>query len=704
MEKIGQIIQTLTRVMCIGAMLLCTHLAVFAQDASLSVSSVSVGLGRDVALPIELTNEKDVCGGQFSVTIPQGVSVKNVYLNNARTNGHVLEYQSNAQGNSFLILFYAQPTAALVAESGVLCTLDLSVSPDAAVGDFPVTLGGVRMASDATNQVDVATTDGTLTILQSCQVTVSATEGGIVSGGGGFIAGETVTLTATADEGYHFECWSDGSTSNPYSFVVTTDMEMTAKFSRNNYNVTYVVDGEVYESVSVAYGGIVTPPEVPSKEGYTFEGWTDVPETMPANDIVITGTYRINKYLLTFIVDGEVVASDSVEYGAKIVVPEAPVREGQTFSGWGNVPETMPANDVAVTGTFAANAYTISYMIDGTVVRTESVAFGSEIHLPDAPEKEGHTFSGWLDAPETMPANDIVITGTYRVNKYQLTFMVDGEVVASDSVEYGSKIVAPEAPVREGHTFSGWGDVPETMPANDVTVTGTFATNAYTISYMIDGTVVRTESVAFGSEIHLPDAPEKEGHTFSGWLDAPETMPANDIVITGTYRVNKYQLTFMVDGEVVASDSVEYGSKIVAPEAPVREGHTFSGWGDVPHTMPANDVTVTGTFSVNTYKIYYYVGEDVVYIAEVKYGDVIPEYVYEPTVEGDVFDGWIGDAYDYMPAHDLTYVANIITGIHSVYSGEEPMIVYDLNGRKVSRTEKLKSGIYIVNGKKTYIK
>ena len=76
----------------------------------------------------------------------------------------------------------------------------------------------------------------------------------------------------------------------------------------------------------------------------------------------------------------------------------------------------------------------------------------------------------------------------------------------------------------------------------------------------------------------------------------------------------------------------------------------------------------------------------------------------EPTVEGDVFDGWIGDAYDYMPAHDLTYVANIITGIHSVYSGEEPMIVYDLNGRKVSRTEKLKSGIYIVNGKKTYIK
>ena len=118
-------------------------------------------------------------------------------------------------------------------------------------------------------------------------------------------------------------------------------------------------------------------------------------------------------------------------------------------------------------------------------------------------------------------------------------------------------------------------------------------------------------------------------------------------------------------------------------------------------TVPAGDVTYEGSYTVNIYKVYYYVGEELVHTAEVAYGEAIPEYTYEPTGEGDVFEGWVGETYATMPAHDVTYVANITNGIEqSAISNQQSEMIFDLMGRKVTDTENLKGGIYIVNGKK----
>ena len=169
-------------------------------------------------------------------------------------------------------------------------------------------------------------------------------------------------------------------------------------------------------------------------------------------------------------------------------------------------------------------------------------------------------------------------------------------------------------------------------------------------------------------------------------------------------EVAKYKLTFMIDGEVYYSDSLVHKAEVTVPEVPEREGHTFSGWGEVPETMPAEDVTISGFFTVNTYKVYYYVGEELVYTAEVAYGEAIPEYVYEPTAEGDVFVGWVGETYETMPAHDVTYTANITNDVLQLTIDNSQSAIYDLMGRKVTDTEKLRGGIYIVNGRKVFIK
>lgn len=52
-----------------------------------------------------------------------------------------------------------------------------------------------------------------------------------------------------------------------------------------------MVDGKTYKSYDVEYGATITPEEEPTKEGFTFSGWSEIPETMPSHDVTVTGTF-----------------------------------------------------------------------------------------------------------------------------------------------------------------------------------------------------------------------------------------------------------------------------------------------------------------------------------------------------------------------------------------------------------------------------
>ena len=58
------------------------------------------------------------------------------------------------------------------------------------------------------------------------------------------------------------------------------------------YNLTYLVDGDVYITYEVEEGAIITPEPAPTKEGYTFSGWSWIPETMPPHDVIVTGSFE----------------------------------------------------------------------------------------------------------------------------------------------------------------------------------------------------------------------------------------------------------------------------------------------------------------------------------------------------------------------------------------------------------------------------
>ena len=468
-----------------------------------------------------------------------------------------------------------------------------------------------------------------------------------------------VAPEAPEKEGYTFNGWGEVAATVPAS-----DLTYEGSYSINSYALTYVVDGDVVLTLPVAYGATIPSLKAPEKEGYTFSGWGEVPETMPAEDVTIEGTFTANKYLVTFKIGNEVIASDSLEYQSAIVAPEAPEKEGYTFSGWGEVADSVPAHDLTYEGSYSVNAYVLTYVVDGEIVKSDSIAYGTAITLLKEPTKEGYTFSEWSEVPETMPANDVTVSGSFTINKYLVTFKIGDEVIAANSLEYGATIVAPEAPEKEGYTFNGWGEVAATVPASDLTYEGSYSVNSYTLTYTVDGEIVKAESIAYGTAITALAEPTKEGYTFSGWSEVPETMPANDVTVSGSFTINKYLVTFKIGDEVIASDSLEYKSAIIAPEAPEKEGYTFNGWGVVADSVPAHDLTYEGSYSINFYTLTYMVDGDVVLTLSVAYGATIPS-LKAPEKEGYTFSGW-SEAPATMPAKDVT-IEGTFTQLPSVY-------------------------------------
>ena len=508
-------------------------------------------------------------------------------------------------------------------------------------------------------------------------VTIDTSGNGIVTGAGTYKEGETVTLIALPAEGWHFVKWSDGTTSSTYTLTISGDKTLTAEFARNYYIVRFVVDGTTISEQSLEYEANIEKPSVPKKEGYTFSGFGEVDETVPAHDVTYYGSYIANKYKVTFVADGKVVSETEMEYGATITAPDAPVKEGHTFVGWGNVDKTVPANDVTYTAEYKVNSYKLTYEVDGVTYHSEDVAFGTAITPLATPQNEGKTFSGWSEIPTTMPAHDVKITGSFSANSYVVKFIVDGKVIYEQSQAYGSKIVVPAVDEKDGYTFSGFGDVDETVPAHDVTYNGSYIANKYKVTFVADGKVVSQTEMEYGAEITAPDATTKEGHTFIGWGNVDKTVPAHDVTYTAEYKVNSYKLTYEVDGVTYHSEDVAFGTAITPLATPQNEGKTFSGWSEIPTTMPAHDVKITGSFSANSYVVKFIVDGKVIYEQSQAYGSKIVVPAVDEK-DGYTFSGF-GDVDETVPAHDVTYNGSYIANKYKV--------TFVADGKVVSQTE-----------------
>ena len=440
------------------------------------------------------------------------------------------------------------------------------------------------------------------------------TNGGTINSGNvtGYTYGVGATLPVADDmtyTGHTFKGWYDNEnlTGSPVTAIggaETGNKEYWAKWEINQYTITFDTNGgSEIAPITQDYGTEITAPDNPTRKGYTFKGWDkEIPETMPAENMIITAQWEINQYTITFDTNGgSEIAPITQDYGTEITAPDNPTRKGYTFKGWDKeIPETMPAENMTVKAQWEINQYTITFDTNGgSEIAPITQDYGTEITAPDNPTRKGYTFKGWdKEIPETMPAENMTVKAQWEINQYTITFDTNGgSEIAPITQDYGTEITAPDKPTRKGYTFKGWDkEIPETMPAENITVKAEWEINQYTIAFDTNGgSEIAPITQDYGTEITAPDNPTRKGYTFKGWdKEIPETMPAENMTVKAQWEINQYTITFDTNGgSEIAPITQDYGTEITAPDNPTRKGYTFKGWDkEIPETMPAENITI----------------------------------------------------------------------------------------------------------------
>ena len=519
-------------------------------------------------------------------------------------------------------------------------------------------------------------------------------------------------------EGYDFVGWSyDRDGNDPVDFtqaIVAGSGHATvyAQWKQNNEKaVLYVANGGAFADGNVAMegvtdsNGVARQPLAPTREGYTFTGWTyDAAGTEPVDftkpvqgggqhvtfyaqwaelannekDVLYVangGVFADGNEVLQGVTDGDGVARQ----------PLTPTREGYTFAGWtydregtdpvdfskplvgGGDHATLYAQwnaveeDNSIDVLYVANGGTF---FDGSDA-LQGVTDGDGVaRQPLAPTREGYTFAGWTyDRDGNDPVDfskplvgggdhatlfaqwDMVVEdnsidvlyvangGTFFDGNETLQGVTDGDGVARQ----------PLAPTREGYTFAGWtydrdGNDPVDF-SKPVQGGGDHVTfyaqwtkdkgadeNVKDVLYFANGGVFfdgneTLQGVTDGDGVaRQPLAPTREGYTFAGWTyDSKGTDPVDfskpvqgggDHVTfyaqwtkNETPAVQTHKVNFYVDGSTTTVE-VEDGKTVAQPSDPSVDDFNFVGWSSSKESFKKFDFSTPITEDTTVYAFF----------------------------------------------------------------------------------------------------
>ena len=259
-----------------------------------------------------------------------------------------------------------------------------------------------------------------------------------------------------------------------------------------------VVSEDVEIGTKVSY-------EVKKYEGFEYDESQTVNKdaTVPDNNnLVVKLYYTRNSYKVTYEYEGTVPAGASnlpeeatYKYGANVTVAEEATAPGYTFSGWDKEDFTMPAEDVVIKGSFTANTdtqYKVEHYLqdlDGnsyTLKDTETLAGTTDTTATATPKQyPGFTYDSTVEGTKTEGVitgdGQLVLKLYYTRNNYKVTYEYEGTPPSGASAlptektyKYGASVTVAEDATAPGYKFSGWDHEDFTMPAEDVVIKGSF--------------------------------------------------------------------------------------------------------------------------------------------------------------------------------------------------------------------------------------
>lgn len=232
----------------------------------------------------------------------------------------------------------------------------------------------------------------------------------------------------------------------------------------------------------------------------------------------------------------------------KATAPEAPTKEGYTFTGWYTDKtcttlfdwNTTVVRHITLYAGWEPVTYTVHFDLNGGEGSIEDVTVehGKTIAIPDVPIRENYNFEGWYYNGEAWSFSTPVTSNMTLIAQwesiddgkvyYVVTFNANGGTAeySQKSIIPGNSVILPEA-TRDGYTLEGWysGDTrigvagDSVIVNSNITYTAHWTPNTYTVQFDLDGGVgdVEDVEVQHGKTITEPTAPTKEGYYFAGW-------------------------------------------------------------------------------------------------------------------------------------------------------------------------------------------
>ncbi len=262
------------------------------------------------------------------------------------------------------------------------------------------------------------------------------------------------------------------------------------------------------------------------------------------------------------------------------------------------------------------------------IVDVQSIVAGNAAVIPtEVPQFEGYKFKEWRTAPSLDEGEkveeatfdvineDITVyalyesIGTYSV---KINYMYsDGSMAAQayeaemkNGEQFKEEIVSPQI---QGFTPSQTSVTVDTIENYETTVTYSGEAKQYTVKHMIESSSDETkytekESETLNGTVGLETQAVAKSYTgfTAGNVSNVTLAAAGTTVITIQYSRNSYEITYdSQGGSYVAPEIYKYGATITRPETPTRLGYEFTGWNDIPTTMPANDIKATASWRGN---------------------------------------------------------------------------------------------------------
>lgn len=493
-------------------------------------------------------------------------------------------------------------------------------------------------------------------------ITFSAGTGGTVSPTSARVQyGGSAESTATANTGYTFTQWSNGTKTAKLTVTnVTANATYAASFGINAYVITYQAGTGVASvtptSETVNHGSNAAGSTATVATGYNFDGWYN-------------GSTRV---------------STALKYGPTSVVKNMTLVAKGTIKTFA-VTGTSQYRNTDSTGDWSTGTS------GGSVSGSGTYDYGSKATLT-ASAATGYTFMGWFNTSGTSVGTSttytinsvtaaVTVYARFQKNWYTVTYTrgtgVNSLSKTSERVAYNGTVTSETAVASTGYNSPTWtkssgtgllsvsaGKATLSAIQSNCTLVASATINSYTISYTKNANIASisktSETVNYGGTATctatLPANTAQYTYSFGGWyegstrvgtalaLSVANITAARTFEARGVATVNKYTLT-VVNGS--GSGTYNYGTKVTITASTI-EGKTFSKWSDGV-TTASREVTVTANatytaeYTTNTYTVTYVKGTGIATISKtsetVSWGANATGCTATVTT-GYTFDGW----------------------------------------------------------------